>query len=114
MLMNITRTDQTLRLKAKFGFNDKTSRQLDLWINWIIKRLGPFTIMKQINVVAFQLKFPNSMKIHFMFHVSLFKPYHASTIPRKFYEPPLIMKVDGEQEYEMEDVFDLSVSNQQF
>jgi hypothetical protein len=30
-----------------------------------------FTIVKQIYTMAFQLKLPNSMKIHLVFHVSL-------------------------------------------
>ncbi len=36
---------------------------------------GSFTIVKQIYIVAFQLKFPDSMKVHPMFHVSLLEPY---------------------------------------
>jgi hypothetical protein len=35
-----------------------------------------------------------------MFHVSLLEFYHAST---KSWAPPLPMKIDGEQKYEMED-----------
>jgi hypothetical protein len=57
--------------------------------------------MKQINVVAFQLKLLNSMKIHHVFHVSLLEPYHASIIPRKIFEPPPPNEVNDEQEYEM-------------
>jgi hypothetical protein len=34
-------------------------------------KLSPFLIVKQINVMAFQFKFPSSMKIHHVFHVSL-------------------------------------------
>lgn len=33
------------------------------------EKLGPFTIVKKINVVAFQVKLPYSMKIHPVFHV---------------------------------------------
>jgi hypothetical protein len=57
--------------------------------------------MKQINVVAFQLKLLNSMNIHLVFHVSLLEPYHASTIPRKICEPPPLNEVNDEQKYEM-------------
>ncbi len=62
--------------------------------------------MKQINVVAFQLKLLDSMKIHPMFHVSLLEPYHASTILGRIFEPPPPIEIDGEQEYEVEDVLD--------
>jgi hypothetical protein len=37
--------------------------------------LGPFSVVKQINNVAFRLELPPSMKIHPVFHVSLFEPY---------------------------------------
>jgi hypothetical protein len=33
------------------------------------QKLSPFLIVKQINVVAFQLKFLSSMRIHLMFHI---------------------------------------------
>ncbi len=42
------------------------------------QRLGPFLIVKQINVMAFQFKLPSSMKIHHVLHVSLLEFYHAS------------------------------------
>jgi hypothetical protein len=35
------------------------------------QRLGPFTIIKKINEVAFQLKLLNSMKTHHVFHFFL-------------------------------------------
>jgi hypothetical protein len=57
--------------------------------------------MKQINVVAFQLKLLNSMNFHLVFHVFLLEPYHASTIPRKICEPPPLNEVNDEQKYEM-------------
>jgi hypothetical protein len=62
--------------------------------------------VKQINIVTFQLKPPNSMKIHLVFHVSLLKPYHAFTIPRKTHEPPPPIVINGEQEYEVEKILD--------
>jgi hypothetical protein len=69
--------------------------------------------MKQINVVTFQFKALDSMKIHPVFHVSLLEPYHASTIPRWVSELPSPMEVNGEQEYEVEDIFNSKLYNQQ-
>jgi hypothetical protein len=46
----------------------------------------PFTIMKQINDMAFQLKLLNSMKIHFVSDVYLMESYHAFTTPRRVHE----------------------------
>jgi hypothetical protein len=53
--------------------------------------------MKQINVVILQLKLLGSIKIHPMFHVSFLKPYHTSTIPKRIYDPPPPIEIDGEQ-----------------
>jgi hypothetical protein len=75
------------------------------------QKLGLFTIVKQINTIAFQLKLPDSMKIHPIFHVSLFEPYHVSTIPRRTHEPIPSIIVNGEQEYEVEEILDSRISH---
>jgi hypothetical protein len=53
------------------------------------------------------------MKIHLAFHVSLLELYPASTIPRRICEPPQPIAVDGEQKYELKDVLDSRISNDQ-
>jgi len=68
--------------------------------------------MKQINVVVFKLKLPSSMKVHLMFHVSLLEPYHASTISKRIHDPPLTIKIEGEQKYEV-DILDSKIFNYQ-
>jgi hypothetical protein len=67
--------------------------------------------MKQINTVAFQFKLLNSMKIHPIFHVSLLEPYHASTIPGKTQKPTPSIILNGEQEYEVEEILDSTISH---
>ena len=47
------------------------------------RHLGPFSIIKRVNEVAYQLELPPSMKIHPVFHVSLLEPYKDSTIPER-------------------------------
>ncbi len=69
--------------------------------------------MKQINVMAFQFKFPSSMKIHHVYHVSLLEFYHASTNPERIHDPPPLIEVYGEHEYEVKDILDSWVSNHQ-
>jgi hypothetical protein len=75
------------------------------------QKLGLFTIVKQINIVAFQLKLPNSMKIHSMFHVSLLEPYHVTTILGKTHKPPPPIIINGEQEYEVEEILNSRISH---
>jgi len=53
------------------------------------------------------------MKIHLVFHVSLLEPYHTSTILGRICDPPPPIKVNGEQEYEMEDILDSKIFNHQ-
>ncbi len=70
--------------------------------------------MKQINVVAFQLKLLDSMRIHHVFYVSLLEPYHAFTIQGRIHETLPPIEIDGEQEYEVENILDSRISNRQF
>jgi hypothetical protein len=69
--------------------------------------------LQTINVVVFQLKFIGSMKIRLMFRVSLLEPYHASTNSKRIHDllPPI--EVDGEQEYEVDDILDSRIYNHQ-
>ncbi len=53
------------------------------------------------------------MKIHLMFDVSLLEPYHAFTILRRTHEPPPLIVVNGEQEYEVEEILDSRISHHQ-
>jgi len=46
--------------------------------------------------------------------VSLLKPYHASTIPRRMHDSLPPIKSDSEHEYEMEDILDSRIFNSQF
>jgi hypothetical protein len=58
--------------------------------------------MKQINIVAFLIKFPNFIKLHLIFHILLLEPYYESIIFKKVLEPSPPIEINGEQKYEME------------
>ena len=70
------------------------------------KRLGPYKITKVINPNAYELQLPKSFKIHNRFNVSKLRPYLPSTIPNQRPLPPLPVEVDGEEEYEAEEIID--------
>jgi len=53
------------------------------------------------------------MKIHPLFHVSLLEPYHASTILGRIHDPLPIIEVDGEHEYEVENILNSRIFNRQ-
>jgi hypothetical protein len=64
--------------------------------------IGPFTISEQISPVAFRLVLPAHYKIHNVFHASLLKAYKDSGTV----QPPPPELIDGEEEYEVEDIID--------
>ena len=44
------------------------------------KREGPFTIMKVLSPIVYQLRLLKTWKIHPVFHASLLSPYHENTV----------------------------------
>jgi hypothetical protein len=52
------------------------------------------------------------MKIHLVFHVSLLEFYRASTILGRIHDPPTYW-INGEHEYEVEDILDSKIFNYQ-
>jgi hypothetical protein len=70
------------------------------------KRLGPFKIAKLVGLVACQLELPPQFKIHNVFHVSLLEPYHENPIPKRHREPPVPVKIEGQEEFEVQEVLD--------
>ncbi len=79
--------------------NTKTtrpSRKLDY------KRLGPFTITKQVGLRAYKLNLTPSMKIHPTFHISLLEPYNDNPIPGHTLPPPPPVIINDQEEYEIE------------
>ncbi len=79
----------------------------------VFDRLGSFFIVKQINAVTFQFKLPSFMPIHLVFHVSLLQFYQMSTIWRRIHDPLPPIEVDGEHEYEVEDILNSKIYNHQ-
>jgi hypothetical protein len=57
----------TKNLKPKFGKKKLMPSQL-----------GPFTVLRQINDVAYKIDVPKHWNLHTVFHVSLLHPYHIT------------------------------------
>jgi hypothetical protein len=62
------------------------------------KWIGPFSIVKVINPVAYKLSFPSHVKWHNVTHVSSLRKY----VPGRNPPPPLPLIIDGEVNYEVE------------
>lgn len=74
------------------------------------KWYGPCTIVQKIGSVAYSLSLPSAWRIHPVFHVSLLKPYEASTqFPRSMFRPPPDLEY-GDDIYEVEAVLDRRTS----
>ena len=68
------------------------------------RRLGPFEIIEEISPVVFKLKLPEAWRVHNVFQASHLTPQVTTTeygIPA---DPPLPELMDGESEYEVENI----------
>lgn len=72
--------------------------------------LGPFEIIEKISSHAYRLKLYDSTRIHNVFHVQLLRPYVDNDIPNRLQEPPPPLEVEGELEYEVENIMDHKIN----
>jgi hypothetical protein len=70
------------------------------------RRFGPYEVIKQMSPVTYRLKLPISLKIHDVFHVDLFTPYHETEEHGENYAQPPPELIDGEEEYQVEEIID--------
>ena len=70
------------------------------------KQLGPYTITNIISPNAVKLKLPRSFKIRPVINVSRLRPYKPPTIEGQQVTPQSPIEVDGEPEYEVEEILD--------
>jgi hypothetical protein len=66
------------------------------------KRYGPFTVEKEISLVAYQLHLPVSWGIHNVFHASLLSPYYETNAHGPNFSRPPPDLINGEEEYKVE------------
>ncbi|KAH0610200.1 uncharacterized protein H6S33_011727 [Morchella sextelata] len=70
------------------------------------KRIGPYSVKRIVNPYAYELELPRSMKIHPVFHVSLLSPEANDPLPGQQRLPPPPVEIEGEEEWEVEDILD--------
>jgi len=70
------------------------------------KKIGPFKILAKIGSSAYKLDLPDTMKIHNTIHISLLEPYEDNKLPSQRQEPPPPIIIEGEPEYELEEIVD--------
>ena len=69
-----------------------------------LKREGPFTIIKVLSSIIYQLCLSKTWKIHSVFHASLFTPYQENKVHGQNFPalPPNL--IEGEEEYEIKKI----------
>jgi len=77
------------------------------------KRLGPYTIKRKVSPYAYELELPGGLRIHLVHHVTLLDPVAEFPLPRQNITPPPPVDVDGDQEYQVEQVADSRVYRNQ-
>ena len=53
----------------------KISPRLGKYSKFALRYCGPFEILDKVGLIAYQLALPPSIKVHNVFHVSIFKIY---------------------------------------
>jgi hypothetical protein len=68
------------------------------------KQEGPFKIDKVLRPVTYQLKLPDSWKIHNMFYATLLRPYIENKVYGNNYLRPVPELLEREEVYEVETI----------
>jgi hypothetical protein len=71
------------------------------------KRLGPYKILERIGTTSYRLDLPEDWQIHDVFHGSLLTTYVENEEHGPNYIRPDAELVDNEEEYEVEEVFNV-------
>ena len=102
-VLDFTIGDQAY-VKAKYLCTTRSSRKLAK------RNLGPFTIIAQPGTHSITLRLLDSMKsVHPIFHVLQLEPATPNTISNCVQTPSSLVDIDGETEYEIEEILDLKV-----
>jgi hypothetical protein len=66
------------------------------------RRHGPFSIVRVLSPITYELCLPAQWKLHPVFHVDLLTPYRETEFHGTNYDKPPPDLIDGEEEYEVE------------
>ena len=69
------------------------------------KMIGPYQV-KELVELSYRLELSTSMKIHNIFHPNLLQPAANDTLPDQHNDPPLLIVVDNEEEWKIDDILD--------
>ena len=67
-----------------------------------LRREGPFKIVEVLGPITYQLKLPETWRIHDVFHATLLRQYRETEVYGANFPKPPPKLVDGEEVYEVE------------
>ena len=70
------------------------------------KYISPYTILEVILTNAVKLKLPSSLKIHPVVNVCRLKKYIPPAFTGQVPDKPAPVEIDGEEEFEVEEILD--------
>lgn len=85
------------------GINIRTDRPMKKLDD---KRYGPFQVKCKVSASAYELKLPRQWKQHPVFNESLLSPFREPTYSSQQREPVVPDLVNGEEEWEVEEILD--------
>ena len=93
-----------IKVGDKVYLNRKNIRTQRAKNKFDAKFVGPFTVIKKVNDVAYKLELPLHWKIHPVFHVSLLEPAGTDPFPNQIKIPPPPDIIEDEFEFEVEKI----------
>ena len=86
---------------AKFFRTTRPSKKLSE------KNLGPFEVTGKVGPQSYRIQLPSAFRtVHPVFHVSQLEQAHPNVLPGRVQPPPPPVEVDGEEEYEIDEIVD--------
>lgn len=77
------------------------------------RKLGPYTVVKVLDNDTYKLDLPPALKVHDVFHAQRLWRYGGNDINGKLPPPPEPVLIDGEEEYEVDEILDSRVFRRQ-
>jgi len=77
------------------------------------RQLGPYEVLERVGDLDYRLKLPPALKVHNVFHVDRLSPWGGNDVNGQIPPPPEAVKVDGEEEYLVDEILDSRVFRRQ-
>ena len=77
------------------------------------KQLGPYKVLRKHSSLNYELELPATMRLHPVFHISKLRLHRPDQIEGRIPEQPPPIEIEGEEEYEVEEILDARTTRNQ-